>query len=270
MLKKIFVVAFFFLFWVTAPTSEAKRPVIGQDEMAVFKNNECVNCHSRLTSPIKMSGKYAEWHMSVHKIKGVGCEKCHGGNPGAEDQKKAHDGVLPPADANSRVFPKNVPDTCNACHQPFVSNFIESKHYQNLKTVGIGPSCSTCHAHMASEVMYTPEQTSELCASCHNSTNAMMPKRPEIPEKAAEAMTAIRRANMVVGWADRLLEEAEKRKMDVADDQKEMKVVHAMLIESKAGFHAFNLEVVRAKADAAFEQGTKLKDSLRKKLYPNQ
>jgi predicted CXXCH cytochrome family protein len=207
--------------------------------------------------------------MSLHKEKEVGCDKCHGGDPGVSDQKNAHIGVLSPKDPKSRLYPGNLPDTCNSCHANIVSSFVESKHYQNLKSVGLGPSCTTCHAHMASEVIYTAEQTSALCSGCHLSSNTLLPRRPEIPVKAGETMQAIQRANMMTGWADRLLEEAERRKMDIASAQKEMKIVRAMLSEAKVSWHAFNLDVVRKKSDAAYEAGVKLKDNLRGKLYPD-
>jgi hypothetical protein len=42
----------------------------------------------------------------------------------------------------------------------------------------------------------------------------------------------------------------------------------AVLAEAKISWHAFNLDSVRRKADDAFEMGTKVKDSLRTKLYP--
>jgi hypothetical protein len=44
----------------------------------------------------------------------------------------------------------------------------------------------------------------------------------------------------------------------------------AVLAEAKISWHAFNLDSVRRKADDAFEMGTKVKDSLRAKLYPQQ
>jgi hypothetical protein len=97
-----------------------------------------------------------------------------------------------------------------------------------------------------------------------------MPKRPEIPDKAEEVMQAIGRANMMTLWAERLVEQARNRKLAMDEYEREMKVTRAMLAEAKIGWHAFNLEVVRKKADAAFETGTKLKDALHAKLYPNQ
>ncbi len=211
-----------------------------QDALVELRDNNCVNCHAKLSSPLRLTSRYAEWHMSTHKEKAVGCEKCHGGDSKISD------------------------------HQGIVSSFVESKHYQNLKSAGLGPSCTTCHQHMASQVLYTPDETSAMCSTCHNSPNKFMPPSPEVPQKANEVMQSIRRANTLVVWADRLLEEADKRKLDVSEEKKEQKIVRAVLAEAKISWHAFNLDSVRRKADDAFEMGTKVKDSLRAKLYPQQ
>jgi predicted CXXCH cytochrome family protein len=245
-------------------------PSAAQDALEAFKNNNCVNCHAKIMTPYRLTSRYGEWHISLHKEKAVGCEKCHGGDPSVSDEKKAHAGVQVASNPQSKLHPKNLAKTCQACHAAITSSFIESKHYQNLTSAGLGPSCNTCHAHMASEVIYTPEQTAKLCASCHDSTNALMPKRPEIPGKADEAMQAIRRASVVTLWAERLVEEAQQKKIDLGDAPSEMKIIRTELAEAKASWHAFMLDVVRRKADGAFEDGTKLKDQLRAKLYPNQ
>jgi predicted CXXCH cytochrome family protein len=245
-------------------------PSAAQDALAAFKNNNCVTCHAKLMSPFRLTSRYGEWHVSQHKEKLVGCEKCHGGDASLSDEKKAHAGVQVASHPQSRLHPKNLAETCKSCHAEITNSFVESKHYQNLTSAGLGPSCNTCHAHMASEVIYTPEQTAKLCASCHDSTNALMPKRPEIPGKADEAMQAIRRASVVTLWAERLVEESQKKKVDVGDAARELKVVRAQLAEAKISWHAFNIDTVRRKADGAFEDGTKLKDALRAKLYPNQ
>lgn len=239
-----------------------------QDTLAAFKNNNCVDCHSKIMNPLSITSKYAEWHISMHKDKGVSCDRCHGGDPLTNDKNKAHSGIFPSKELASKLNPKNVPVTCSACHSGVSSTFTESKHYKNLQSVGLGPSCTTCHAHMASEVIYTAEQTQELCASCHDSSNTLMPKRPEIPVLANEVMQSIRRANMVALWAARLVEEANNKKVNIGGAEQEVKIVKATLTEAKVGFHAFNLEATRKKADEAFEAGTKIKDQLRAKLYP--
>jgi hypothetical protein len=123
---------------------------------------------------------------------------------------------------------------------------------------------------MASQVLYSPDETAAVCATCHNSPNKLMPLRPEIPAQANEVMQSIRRANTVVVWADRLFDEADNRKMDVSELKKEQQIVKAVLAEAKISWHAFNLDSVRRKADEAFAMGTKVKDLLRAKLYPQQ
>jgi hypothetical protein len=270
MLKKLSVVAlcaFFSVAGVYGDTTELSTP---QDARLELRDNNCVNCHARLSTPLRMTSRYAEWHMSTHKEKAIGCEKCHGGDPKISDEKKAHVGVIAPGDMKSRLHPQNLPETCNACHSGVVNSFVESTHYQKLKSAGLGPSCTTCHQHMASQVLYTPDETSAMCSTCHNSPNKLMTPRPEIPQKANEVMQSIRRANTVVVWTDRLFEEADKRKMDVSEEKKEQKIVKAVLAEAKISWHAFNLDSVRRKADDAFEMGTKVKDSLRAKLYSQQ
>lgn len=270
MLKKLCVLIAFALMVTASASKGVNNTSAIQDGMETFKDNGCVNCHSKSQSQLRLSTRYYEWHLSTHKISGVSCDKCHGGDPATNDLKKAHAGMLPAKNEKSRMHPTNLAVTCGTCHQGVVNSFVESKHYQQLKSSGLGPSCITCHAHMASEVIYSGEQTATLCATCHNSTNALLPKRPEIPGKADEVVQAIRRANAIYVWADRLLEEAHHRKMDVTAEDQEMKIVRAMLSEAKVGWHAFNLDSVRKKADGAFEEGTKLKDALRQKLYPNQ
>ena len=85
---------------------------------------------------------------------------------------------------------------------------------------------------------------------------------------AGHEVTAIRRANTMVLWADRLIEQAVAKKMDVSDIEREQKVARTMLAEAKVGWHAFNLDPVQRKADQAFETSNRLKDSFRAKLFP--
>jgi ssDNA-binding Zn-finger/Zn-ribbon topoisomerase 1 len=266
MVKKLPVVLLFFSLCIVTVTGNTEKLFYTQSALAEFRDNNCVTCHAQLARPLHLTSKYAEWHISTHKEKAVSCEKCHGGDPKITDEKKAHAGVIPPKDAKSRLHPQNLPETCNACHTGIVSSFVESKHYQRLKSAGLGPSCTTCHQHMASQVLYTPEETASLCATCHDSPNKLMTPQPEVPQKANDVMQSIRRANLVVVWADRLFDEADNRKVDVSEERKEQKIVKAVLAEAKISWHAFNLDSVRRKADDAFEMGTKVKDSLRAKL----
>lgn len=101
-----------------------------------FKDNRCVKCHSTITSPISLSTRFYDWYTSKQKEKGVSCEQCHGGDPKAIETEKAHAGVVPPSKAESRLSQSNLPETCEACHKDIVAAFVQSMHYQKLKSAG--------------------------------------------------------------------------------------------------------------------------------------
>jgi hypothetical protein len=263
MLKRCLLLVFTGIIGISLPSV---RPRASSQEEA-FKDNGCVICHSRLSSPVSLSNRYFEWHVSLHKDKGVGCEKCHGGDATTKNKGQAHTGVLPASNAQGRIHPANLPETCRACHEAVVSSFVESAHAQKLRAAGLGPSCTTCHAHMASAVAHSPDQAAALCARCHDSADGLLPRKPEVPEKANEVMQSISRANAMVIWAERLFEVGQEKKVDLTAQQKEMNGVRTRLGEAKASWHALNLDAVRKKADDAFEAGTKVKDGLMSKLY---
>jgi hypothetical protein len=230
-----------------------------QDDLAAFKGNDCVGCHSKASTAASLSNRYLEWHLSKHKESAVGCEKCHGGDPTTGDKARAHAGVFPASNPKSRIHPTNLPDTCGACHKQVVAAFVQSVHHQKLKANAAAPSCNTCHAHMGNAVVAFPAETSALCAQCHS-------KQPEIPQKAGQVMEAIDRANGIVIWADRLLDAGREKKLDLKAEDAEMKAVRAALAEAKADWHTFGLDPVQKKADDAFLKGTQAKDALMKRL----
>lgn len=266
MLKKIFALLFFMLFGA-ASVSKVLSTSSPQD-LTAFKNNSCVNCHSRAEGAASQGSRYYEWHLSAHKIAEVGCDKCHGGNAGTDDKRLAHFGVLPAKEGDSKISPKNLPETCGSCHQPIIKAFATSKHFQQLKSAGLGPSCNTCHAHMGSEIIYAVEDIAKLCSNCHDKADGKMARRPEIPQKAVDVLNALRRANGVVVWADGLIKDGQNKKVAVSAEEEKMKQVHVLLKDAKASWHSFSLDEVRKKADAAFEAGNRVKDGLRNRLYP--
>jgi hypothetical protein len=236
-----------------------------QGKQVAARGNSCVACHGALQEPLPVSARFYEWQMSRHQAKEVTCDKCHGGDPALADREKAHQGIHPPADSRSRLYYRNQPETCGACHQPIVKAFTRSKHYQVLRGIGLGASCNTCHAHMATQVVTAPPETANLCARCHDIVNYMQP-RPQIPAQAGETMTALQRANAVVLWTDLLLAQVEQRGLPHDLERAELQAAQARLAEAKVKWHTFELAGVRGEADAAFQQGVKAREALRKKL----
>lgn len=242
------------LFWPRAGRGESQ-----QDDLAAFKDNACVTCHSSTALAGPVTNRYLEWHLSVHKDAGVSCEKCHGGNPAERSKAAAHLGVLPAADAKSRLHPSNVAATCGTCHSAISATFVESVHGLDLKGTSSAPTCNTCHAHMASAVARFPQEAMELCSQCHGS-------KPELVKRAGEAVEALERAYGIVVWGDRLIDAGQERKLSLTAEQPEMKAIHAQLDGAVIEWHRFNLDATQQKADAAFAAGAKSKDKLMKRL----
>ena len=265
MFKTFVVVAFAALFLGVIAFA---RPVTdtSQDELAAFKGNSCVECHSRDLKFEGMTNHYLEWHLSRHMQMAVSCDKCHGGDPTTDRKDKSHVGVLKSEEAQSKTNSLNLPQTCGSCHEPITTAFTGSTHYQKLKAAGLGPTCATCHQHMASTVASFPPEAANLCAQCHGIERNVLPKRDDIQAGALTAMEAIDRANGIVVWATGLMDAAKERKVNVAAEEADLAAVKTMLADSKAKWHTFTLVGVRETADAAFAKGVIVKDKLRTKL----
>jgi hypothetical protein len=245
--------------------ASSKLNGVAQKAEPDYKNNNCVSCHSRMLEPLRIGARYLEWQFSQHRDKGASCEKCHGGDPSATDKQKAHAGVSPASDQRSRLHWKNQPQTCGACHQNVASAFVESAHYKRLNGIGLGPSCNTCHAHMAKQVIYSPVETAKLCSRCHDSINSLKPS-PEIPSRANETMMALQRADYVIRWARLLLDNGRRMNLSLDEEANEFKTAEDTLREARVKWHTFDLDTVRKQADEAFLKGTKVRDKLRKRL----
>jgi hypothetical protein len=237
-----------------------------QDAASSPRGNQCVDCHARVGTPREVAGRYLDWHFSAHGRANVGCNSCHGGDPAATDAATAHRGVIPSVQAGSRLHRTRLPETCGACHKAVVNSFVESTHYKVLAASGLGPSCTTCHGHMASSVAAYPIEAAALCTRCHNTIDGLLPRRPEIPQYARDTMEAIVRANYMATLAAELLAEAERRKVDVAAEADDLRLMRGTLAEARVGWHAFTVGGVQAKAEKAFEDGVRVRDALSKKL----
>jgi hypothetical protein len=230
------------------------------------RENGCVRCHSRLSTPAEMSNRFLDWRASSHAGAGVTCDKCHGGDAAMRDHTRAHVGVLPPSTRNSRLHEMNAPETCGKCHATVVNSFIESEHYQRLKASGLGPSCVNCHGHMGSSVARAAVEGESLCTFCHNAVNGLLPQRPDIVKKAKTTLDGIARTNYMVAWIGELLEQAGKKRLDVAAEKEDFRLLKITVAEAKAGWHAFKLEAPALKAEKTFDEAVRIKDRLSKKL----
>jgi hypothetical protein len=134
---------------------------------AGWESNQCVKCHETEILPITLGHSFTDWRASAHAHGGVGCEKCHGGDPRSTQADKAHAGVLASTDPQSLVHPTRLPETCGACHRAELEAFQGTVHARELRTKGSGATCFTCHGAMATNLP-TPRELSARCAVCHD------------------------------------------------------------------------------------------------------
>jgi Cytochrome c7 and related cytochrome c/Cytochrome c554 and c-prime len=154
-MTKIVVGVFGLTFGLAAPTS-------GQ-----VYHNKCAECH--VVMPQAPAPEHVvDWSVSAHGRKGVGCEKCHAGDPNTLDRVKAHAGVLKVTDPASPVHFQNVPATCATCHAGPFAAFQRSQHHAQLaKGDRRVPVCSTCHTTVGGRLL-SPTQLEKQCRTCHD------------------------------------------------------------------------------------------------------
>lgn len=150
---------------------------------ASAQSNRCADCHfSRPNAPAPQH--LSDWERSDHSRKGVGCERCHGGDATTFESFPAHRGILNSGNPASPVNRRNVPATCGTCHAgPYVA-FQRSAHYALFeKGDSRVPICTTCHG-AAGYRRPSPSALESQCRECHG-PHGIAPR----PEQAEAART---------------------------------------------------------------------------------
>jgi hypothetical protein len=139
---------------------------MGAASAQIAPRSGCADCHvADRRAPHR--DHLQAWDLSPHRRADVGCDKCHGGNPGTFERVIAHSGVLASSDARSPVNRANLPTTCGACHVGPLVAFQSSRHSELLKSADArGPTCSTCHGTVDGRLL-SPKALAAECDSCH-------------------------------------------------------------------------------------------------------
>jgi ribosomal protein S27AE len=145
------------------------------------RNVSCsLECHQDRLMQLA-TANYQQWSESVHALKGVTCDVCHGGDPKQTTKEKAHTAMKNITDPESPVYYTNVPQTCGKCHSNELASFEKSNHYKKLEALQTAPTCTTCHAPHTFMVL-NPEDFRNFCGSCHSVYKNVAPY--EIPVQA--------------------------------------------------------------------------------------
>jgi len=241
--------------------------------------NSCVDCHKTLTPFIEeqkrfnqiriqhlernvvcslechedrvrqmATANYQQWTESAHYLKGVTCDKCHGGDPNQTTKEKAHVKFKKITDPESPVYYTNVPKTCGKCHSKELTSFENSKHYKKLEALKLAPTCTTCHPPHKFTVM-NPEDFRQSCGTCHSVTKKIAPY--DIPLQAEYLLGKVNRLKFNIDMANQDIFWAKKNGTDVTQAQKHVNTALRTLGSLPPMWHEFNLTHFEKVLDSA-------------------
>lgn len=159
------------------------------------KKDSCIECHSdlegELAEPVQLMKK------DIHRIRGLSCVNCHGGDASQDDPGRAMD---PRKGFIARPNPRNLPAFCGKCHSnaDFIKTFnptlridqereyFTSVHGKRLKAGDQHvATCISCHGSHGIRAISDPQSpvyplnVADTCARCH--ANAEYMKDYKIP-----------------------------------------------------------------------------------------
>ncbi len=215
----------------------------------IASKSGCVTCHAKTGGGGVVFQAYIQWASSPHAAKSIACEACHGGNATAEDQEKAHAGMLPASAPESPINPKNVPAMCGQCHGLEYRHYIESKHYRQLEDNGRGANCVTCHGAKAGTVP-TAATVARTCETCHNPNRGI---DPTVPGQAFHALLRLTEARGQLELAQAAVLSAQGQNKDRAMLERGIGRSRKSLDEAITQWHTFNLPRIEEATTEAYD-----------------
>jgi len=260
-------------------------------------DNSCINCHKTLTPFIEeqqhfnqiriqhlernvacslechedkvrqlATANYQQWSESLHALKGVTCEACHGGDPNQATKEKAHVNIKNTTDPQSPAYYTNVPNTCGKCHPKELGNFENSIHFQKLESLQLAPTCTTCH-HPHTFTILNPEDFRNSCGNCHSVYKKVAPY--DIPLKAEDMIRKVNKLKFNIEMARQDIFWAEKNGTDVAQAKKYTDNALNTLGNLAPMWHEFNLTHFEDEIDSANLEVKKAEDIVKPTTTPS-
>jgi len=163
--------------------------LVYSESISAQETSSCIVCHSSLTG--RLADPVKAFESDIHKLKGLSCNDCHGGNPKKSDQAGAKD---PNYGYVARPTAQQIPAFCGKCHSDAglmkrfnpslrvdqVQEYSTSLHGTRLqggdKNVA---TCVSCHGVHGIRSPSDPQSTvyplnvAETCAKCHGNAEHM-------------------------------------------------------------------------------------------------
>ncbi len=222
------------------------------------QQSSCADCHfSALETPEPYH--LNAWERSAHGRNRVGCESCHGGNATTFESFMAHQDILNSRNPASPVYPRNIPQTCGACHTGQFVAFQDSGHYTLLQEGRQDtPVCTTCHENVGARLL-SPRGLAKQCSKCHG--EGEIASRPEYPVQGRQLLEGIREVRALLNEAQPLIRRVKDRSrqedLQYAYDQAEVPLIEAVF----AG-HSFIFERLEERLGVARRRAVTLLERL--------
>ena len=202
----------------------------------------CADCHfANLGGPSPRH--LADWDSSPHGRNGIGCERCHGGNPTTVESFPAHQAIVRGGGAESPVNRRNLPRTCGGCHAGPFTQFQSSKHFELLRNGDKdAPTCSTCHGEVAANLL-SPKGLENQCNVCHGRDKEHA--RPEYAANARLLLTQVGDTRILLNYVKPLIARVkdEKLRASLENDYSQAQVPLNQAVHAGHSFVFENMEV---------------------------
>jgi hypothetical protein len=229
------------------------------------RNVACsLECHEDKVRQIA-TANYQQWSESLHAIKGITCDACHGGDPTQATKEKAHVNILNITNPQNPVYYTNVPNTCGKCHPKELSNFENSTHYQKLESLQLAPTCTTCH-HPHTFTTPNPEDFRNSCGTCHSVYAKVAPY--DIPLRAEDLLRKVNKLKFNIEMANQDIFWAEKNGTDVVQAKKYTDSALNTLGNLAPMWHEFNFTLFEEEINSANNNIKKAEDIVKPTTTP--
>lgn len=196
-----------------------------------------LECHEERVRQLA-TANYQQWSESLHALKGVTCDACHGGDPKQATKALAHVNIKNVTDPDSPVYYTNVPKTCGKCHLQELDNFENSTHYKKLESLQLAPTCTTCH-HPHNFTVLNPEDLRNTCGNCHSIYTKVAPY--DIPLRAEDMLRKVNKLKFNIEMANQDIFYAKQSGTDVSQAARYTDNALATLGNLPPMWHEFNL-----------------------------
>ncbi|MDD5473684.1 MAG: cytochrome c3 family protein [Candidatus Methanoperedens sp.] len=223
-----------------------------------------LECHEERVRSLA-TANYQQWSESLHALKGVTCEACHGGDPAQATKEKAHKNFRNNTDPESPVYYTNVPKTCGKCHSGELANFENSTHFKRLEALKLAPTCTTCHVPHTFTVM-NPEDFRTVCGNCHSVYKKVAPY--DIPLKAEDMLMKVNKLKFNIEMARQDIFWAKKNGTDVTQAEAYTDNALKTLGGLAPMWHEFNLTHFGDEIDSASKEVKKAEEMVKPSHTP--